>query len=100
MTPNISKRRCSNHLSEYYKSIFCASMIEINLEVESNGFSCVFLSHFVPPVALRGTSGFSDFYKLSWLEKILTWQKPQEGCFREPREQALPHRSEVVGYFV
>ena len=31
-------------------------------------------------------SGFSDFYKLRWLQAILSWQKPQEGCFGEPGE--------------
>ncbi|KAI4551401.1 hypothetical protein MJT46_017653 [Ovis ammon polii x Ovis aries] len=37
-------------------------------------------------------SGFSDFYKLRWLQAILSWQKPQEGCFGEPaaEDEELP----------
>ena len=35
---------------------------------------------------LCGIGGFSDFYKLRWLEAILSWQKPQEGCFGTPGE--------------
>ena len=38
------------------------------------------------PVVFCGMSGFSDFYKLRWLQAILSWQKPQEGCFGEPGE--------------
>ena len=38
------------------------------------------------PVVLCGMSGFSDFYKLRWLQAILSWQKPREGCFGEPGE--------------
>ena len=33
-----------------------------------------------------GMAGFSDFYKLRWLEAILSWQKPQLGCFGKPGE--------------
>ncbi|PNI44204.1 C16orf89 isoform 3 [Pan troglodytes] len=36
------------------------------------------------PVMFCGMGGFSDFYKLRWLEAILSWQKQQEGCFGEP----------------
>lgn len=38
------------------------------------------------PVMFCGISGFLDFYKLQWLEAILNWQKPQEGCFGRPGE--------------
>lgn len=38
------------------------------------------------PVLFCGIGGFSDFYKLRWLEAILSWQKPQEGCFGRPGE--------------
>ncbi|KAM9261576.1 LOW QUALITY PROTEIN: UPF0764 protein C16orf89 homolog [Cariama cristata] len=81
----------------YYKSIFHASMMKISLEIESNGFKfCsrdLFTGHTIffcpillPWVMFCGMSGFSDFYKLRWLEKILTWQKPKEACFGEPSE--------------
>lgn len=41
------------------------------------------------PVMFCGISGFSDFYKLWWLEAILNWQKPEEGCFGRPGELHL-----------
>uniref|UniRef100_A0A8C0JBY2 Chromosome 16 open reading frame 89 n=1 Tax=Chelonoidis abingdonii TaxID=106734 RepID=A0A8C0JBY2_CHEAB len=47
--------------------------------------NCGFMS---PSVMLCGMSGFSDFYKPSWLENILTWQKPEEGCFGKPSENS------------
>lgn len=41
-------------------------------------------------VMFCGIGGFSDFYKLPWLEAILSWQKPQEGCFGKPGELPFP----------
>ncbi|OXB52783.1 hypothetical protein ASZ78_004080 [Callipepla squamata] len=52
------------------------------------------LGFHVLQVMLCGMSGFSDFYKLRWLEKILTWQMPKEGCFGEPSEE-IEHSSGV-----
>ncbi|XP_035404896.2 UPF0764 protein C16orf89 homolog [Cygnus atratus] len=78
---------CSDNLflrTQYYKNIFCASMLKINLQIESNGFESSSRDLFMENIMLCGMSGFSDFYKLRWLEKILTWQKPKEGCFGEP----------------
>ncbi|KAM7091736.1 LOW QUALITY PROTEIN: UPF0764 protein C16orf89 homolog [Ciconia maguari] len=83
-----------DHLFQYYKSIFCASTMKINLEIR-HGFKFssrdLFMGNTVffcpvsfPLVMLCGMPGFLDFYKLRWLEKILTWQKPEEGCFGEP----------------
>ncbi|XP_035195218.1 UPF0764 protein C16orf89 homolog isoform X2 [Oxyura jamaicensis] len=78
---------CSDDLflrTQYYKNIFCASMMKINLQIESNGFESSSRDLFLENIMLCGMSGFSDFYKRRWLEKILTWQKPKEGCFGEP----------------
>uniref|UniRef100_A0A669PRR8 Chromosome 16 open reading frame 89 n=1 Tax=Phasianus colchicus TaxID=9054 RepID=A0A669PRR8_PHACC len=91
---------CSDLLflrTQDYKNIFCASMMKINLEIENNGFNVSsrdlfmentgFFCILFPLVMLCGMSGFSDFYKLRWLEKILTWQMPKEGCFGEPSKE-------------
>ncbi|XP_013817124.1 UPF0764 protein C16orf89 homolog [Apteryx mantelli] len=80
---------CSDHLflrTQYYKNIFCASMMKINLAIESNGFKFSSQDLFMENIMFCGMSGFSDFYKLRWLEAILTWQKPKEGCFGKPSE--------------
>lgn len=37
-------------------------------------------------VMFCGMAGFSDFYKLRWLEAILSWQNPEIGCFGKPGE--------------
>ncbi|XP_074925390.1 UPF0764 protein C16orf89 homolog [Chelonoidis abingdonii] len=82
---------CSDHLflrAQYYKNIFCASMMKINLVIESNGFKFSSRDLFMENIMLCGMSGFSDFYKPSWLENILTWQKPEEGCFGKPSENS------------
>ncbi|XP_042827580.1 UPF0764 protein C16orf89 homolog isoform X2 [Panthera tigris] len=54
------------------------------------------------PVMFCGISGFSDFYKLWWLEAILNWQKPEEGCFGRPAAEdeelltAIQHQQHVL----
>ncbi|XP_040539210.1 UPF0764 protein C16orf89 homolog isoform X1 [Gallus gallus] len=88
---------CSDHLflkTQDYKNMFCASMMKINLEIEHNGFNISSRDLFMENIMLCGMSGFSDFYKLRWLEKILTWQMPKEGCFGEPSKE-LEHSSAV-----
>ncbi|NXA37509.1 CP089 protein, partial [Eudromia elegans] len=80
---------CSNNLflrGQYYKNIFCASMMKINLAIESSGFEFPSQDLFMENIMFCGMSGFSDFYKLRWLEAILTWQKPKEGCFGKPNK--------------
>uniref|UniRef100_A0A2K5RJY6 Chromosome 16 open reading frame 89 n=1 Tax=Cebus imitator TaxID=2715852 RepID=A0A2K5RJY6_CEBIM len=44
------------------------------------------------PVMFCGMGGFSDFYKLRWLDAILSWQKQREGCFGEPGELCCQHQ--------
>ncbi|XP_025772473.1 UPF0764 protein C16orf89 homolog [Puma concolor] len=54
------------------------------------------------PVMFCGISGFSDFYKLWWLEAILNWQKPEEGCFGRPAAEdeelltAIQHQQHIL----
>uniref|UniRef100_A0A8C0JB75 Chromosome 16 open reading frame 89 n=1 Tax=Chelonoidis abingdonii TaxID=106734 RepID=A0A8C0JB75_CHEAB len=48
-------------------------------------------------IMLCGMSGFSDFYKPSWLENILTWQKPEEGCFGKPNGCSSHNTAVAVG---
>uniref|UniRef100_A0A8C3RW11 Chromosome 16 open reading frame 89 n=1 Tax=Chelydra serpentina TaxID=8475 RepID=A0A8C3RW11_CHESE len=88
---------CSDRLflrAQYYKNIFCASMMKINLMIESNGFRFSSRDLFMENIMFCGMSGFSDFYKPSWLETVLTWQKPEEGCFGKPSENS-EHPSRV-----
>lgn len=54
----------------------------IQEEVEAGQQRCL----GVFAVMFCGMAGFSDFYKLRWLEAILGWQNPQVGCFGKPGE--------------
>uniref|UniRef100_A0A2K5LQM5 Chromosome 16 open reading frame 89 n=1 Tax=Cercocebus atys TaxID=9531 RepID=A0A2K5LQM5_CERAT len=95
--------------SQDYINLFCANMMDLNRRAEAIGYayptrdvfmensmaSILFLAPKAAPVTklytdgpvmFCGMGGFSDFYKLRWLEAILSWQKQREGCFGEPGE--------------
>ncbi|XP_056662270.1 UPF0764 protein C16orf89 homolog [Monodelphis domestica] len=69
--------------SKHYVDILCANMTELNLETEESYDSF----HLLSSVMFCGLSGYSDFYKARWLQAILTWQRPVEGCFGKPCER-------------
>ncbi|XP_004628135.2 UPF0764 protein C16orf89 homolog isoform X2 [Octodon degus] len=70
--------------SQHYISIFCANMMALNQKSEAAGYAYPIRDLFMENIMFCGIGGFSDFYKLRWLEAILSWQKPQEGCFGVP----------------
>ncbi|XP_031801344.1 UPF0764 protein C16orf89 homolog [Sarcophilus harrisii] len=67
--------------SKYYMDIFCANMMELNLKREKNGFSFQNKGLFMTNIMLCGFSGYSDFYKIHWINTILNWQNSKEGCY-------------------
>ncbi|XP_037360478.1 UPF0764 protein C16orf89 homolog [Talpa occidentalis] len=69
--------------SQSYMSRFCANMMDLNHRVEAVGYAYPVRDIFMENIMFCGISGFSDFYKLKWLEAILGWQK-QQGCFGRP----------------
>ncbi|XP_007498776.1 UPF0764 protein C16orf89 homolog isoform X2 [Monodelphis domestica] len=78
---------CSNSLflrSKYYTDILCANMMKLNLETEESEFPFLNRDIFMENIMFCGLSGYSDFYKARWLQAILTWQRPVEGCFGKP----------------
>ncbi|XP_027695519.1 UPF0764 protein C16orf89 homolog isoform X1 [Vombatus ursinus] len=78
---------CSDGLflqSKYYMDILCANMMALNLEIEQVGFPFLNQDLFMENIMFCGISGYSDFYKPRWLQIILTWQQPKEGCFGKP----------------
>ncbi|XP_060028413.1 UPF0764 protein C16orf89 homolog isoform X1 [Erinaceus europaeus] len=85
-----------------YKNLFCANMMDLNQRVEAIGYAYPSRDIFMENIMFCGLSGFSDFYKLRWLEAILSWQRPQEGCFGRPApgdgtpEGPLPFRQHVL----
>lgn len=78
--------------SQHYISVFCANMMDLNRRAEAIGYAYPTRDLFMENIMFCGLSGFSDFYKLRWLEAILSWQKQREGCFGKPaaKEQGHP----------
>ncbi|CAK6444717.1 unnamed protein product, partial [Pipistrellus nathusii] len=72
------------HQSQRYMDLFCANMMDMNHRAEAIGYPYPVQDIFMENIMLCGISGFFDFYKLRWLEAILSWQKLQEGCFGRP----------------
>ncbi|XP_028712130.1 UPF0764 protein C16orf89 homolog [Peromyscus leucopus] len=70
--------------SQHYMNVFCANMMELNRRAEAIGYAYPTQDLFMENIMFCGMAGFSDFYKLRWLEAILSWQKPQLGCFGKP----------------
>ncbi|XP_046521328.1 UPF0764 protein C16orf89 homolog isoform X2 [Equus quagga] len=70
--------------TQLYMNLFCANMMDLNQRAEAIGYAYSTQDIFMENIMLCGIAGFSDFYKLRWLEVILAWQKPREGCFGTP----------------
>ncbi|KAI7803726.1 UPF0764 protein C16orf89 homolog [Triplophysa rosa] len=66
---------------DHYKRIFCSNMIKSNQESFKNGLTSQMQDLFLENILLCGLVGFSDFYKLEWLQSILIWQDQEVGCF-------------------
>ncbi|MEE6498457.1 hypothetical protein FKM82_003108 [Ascaphus truei] len=65
----------------YYTNMFCANMMKKNVEIEYNGFPKLQQDLFMENIMLCGLSGFLDFYKLRWMNEIISWQDSTSGCF-------------------
>ncbi|XP_021565944.1 UPF0764 protein C16orf89 homolog [Carlito syrichta] len=70
--------------SQHHIRVFCANMMDLNRRAEAIGYVYPTRDIFMENIMFCGMGGFSDFYKLRWLEAILSWQKKQKGCFGEP----------------
>ncbi|XP_056609238.1 UPF0764 protein C16orf89 homolog isoform X2 [Triplophysa dalaica] len=65
----------------HYRRIFCSNMIKSNQESFKNGLTSQMQDIFIENILLCGLVGFSDFYKLEWLQSILILQDQEVGCF-------------------
>ncbi|EGW10570.1 Uncharacterized protein C16orf89-like [Cricetulus griseus] len=81
------------HQSQHYMDVFCANMMELNRRAEAMGYTYPTQDLFMENIMFCGMAGFSDFYKLRWLEAILSWQKPLVGCFGKP---AVTEKKELL----
>ncbi|XP_060757125.1 UPF0764 protein C16orf89 homolog [Neoarius graeffei] len=66
---------------EHYQKIFCSNMMKSNQDMGIKGFTGQIQDIFMENILLCGLAGFSDFYKATWLQYILTWQDKELGCF-------------------
>lgn len=86
--------------SQHYVDIFCANMMELNHRAEAIGYAYPTQDLFMENIMFCGMAGFSDFYKLRWLEAILSWQNPQVGCFGRPdtkgEPSGVPHQQGIL----
>ncbi|KAM6155914.1 UPF0764 protein C16orf89 homolog [Rhynchocyon petersi] len=73
-----------------YIDLFCANMMDLNRRAEAVRYTHPIRDLFMENIMLCGLAGFADFYKLQWLEAILSWQKPLEGCFGIPGGESAP----------
>ncbi|XP_049760981.1 UPF0764 protein C16orf89 homolog [Elephas maximus indicus] len=73
--------------SQHYMDLFCANMMDLNWRAEAVRYTYPTWDIFMENIMLCGIGGFIDFYKLQWLEAILSWQKPREGCFGKPNAE-------------
>ncbi|XP_040296569.1 UPF0764 protein C16orf89 homolog [Bufo bufo] len=67
----------------YYTNVFCSNMMKINLDIEHSGYPLHQQDLFMENIMLCGLCGYSDFYKLEWMNKIISWQDPILGCFSD-----------------
>ncbi|XP_077129697.1 UPF0764 protein C16orf89 homolog [Ranitomeya variabilis] len=78
-------KRCKNDLFAkdvgYYTNVFCSNMMKSNLEIQNHGYPLHHQDLFMENIMLCGLCGYSDFYKLEWMNKIISWQHPIIGCF-------------------
>lgn len=94
---------CSDPLflnAQYYKNLFCASMMQININAEKQGLLEIFGDLFTENIMFCGMSGFSDLYKPQWLDLILSWQKPESGCFWMYGDKQLNNHDQIFNAHV
>ncbi|XP_063788431.1 UPF0764 protein C16orf89 homolog [Pseudophryne corroboree] len=96
-------KRCRNDLfikeGNNYMNIYCANMMKINHEIEQNGYPFHQQDIFMENIMLCGLCGYSDFYKLEWMNKIISWQDPVSGCFGYIGENGITMKSDKINYF-
>ncbi|XP_004478427.1 UPF0764 protein C16orf89 homolog isoform X1 [Dasypus novemcinctus] len=87
--------------SQHYMDLYCANMMDLNLRAEAIGYAYPTRDIFMENIMFCGLSGFSDFYKLRWLQAILSWQVPRKGCFGKPAaENEGPQAAQHQGHFL
>ncbi|XP_067318453.1 UPF0764 protein C16orf89 homolog [Anolis sagrei] len=77
-------KRCRNPLflnARFYRNVLCRLMMQENLHPQKNALLNATGDLFTENIMFCGLAGFSNFYKPEWLDRILSWQLPEKGCF-------------------
>ncbi|KAJ7992018.1 hypothetical protein DPEC_G00274230 [Dallia pectoralis] len=77
----------SNLTERQYQKIFCSNMMKGNTDILQKSFSRDTQDIFIENILLCGLAGFSDFFKVDWLQHILRLQDQEVGCFTQPRRR-------------
>ncbi|XP_034749395.1 UPF0764 protein C16orf89 homolog [Etheostoma cragini] len=64
-----------------YQKIFCSNMMKTNQDIIRDGLTEQTVDIFIENILVCGLAGFSDFYKVDWLQHILRLQDEEVGCF-------------------
>ncbi|XP_051569865.1 UPF0764 protein C16orf89 homolog [Myxocyprinus asiaticus] len=78
---------CINITVEHYQRIY--NIMKSNQDIFRNGLPGQMQDIFIENILLCGLVGFSDFYKLDWIQSVLLWQYQEVGCFG--KEEDLKH---------
>ncbi|KAL0992581.1 hypothetical protein UPYG_G00095290 [Umbra pygmaea] len=77
----------ANLTERQYQGIFCANMLKGNMDILQKNFDGDTQDLFIENILLCGLAGFSDFFKVDWLQHILRLQDQEVGCFTQPRRR-------------
>lgn len=61
---------------------FCAATYLEALEIEKHNFPPMARDIFIEQAALCGLVGYRWFFSPLWLQKIISWQDKQTGCYK------------------
>ncbi|KAA8585554.1 hypothetical protein FQN60_004248 [Etheostoma spectabile] len=71
----------ANITERSYQKIFCSNMMKTNQDIIRDGLTEQTVDIFIENILVCGLAGFSDFYKVDWLQHILRLQDEEVGCF-------------------
>ncbi|KAK7938725.1 hypothetical protein WMY93_002051 [Mugilogobius chulae] len=74
-----------NMTEQSYQRIFCSNMMKTNQDLLTDGLGALNADIFLENILVCGLAGFSDFYKVDWLQHILRLQDLEVGCFGRDR---------------
>ncbi|KAJ8311136.1 hypothetical protein KUTeg_011314, partial [Tegillarca granosa] len=60
---------------------FCANMLSEAKMISDSGYNPRRQDLFMEDAALCGMLGFRQFFSSDWLDKVLSWQNPEIGCY-------------------